>query len=82
MIYSLCVRHHGANGRRVGFMDTSRATQLTLVLGGLFGKDMALERLTALDAATSANDEAFFRTAFGFHLWHNNSIYLMTPGGF
>jgi hypothetical protein len=55
-------------------MDTSRATQLTLVLGGFFGKDVALERLTALDAATGTDDEAFLRTALGFHLWHNDSI--------
>lgn len=55
-------------------MDTSRAAQLTLVLGGFLGKDVALERLTALDAATSANDKAFLRAALGFHLWHNDSI--------
>jgi hypothetical protein len=63
-------------------MDTCRPAQLTLVLGGFFGEDVALERLTAFDGATGADDETFLRTALGFHLWHNNSIYLMTPGGF
>ena len=65
----------------VGFMNTCRPAQLTLVLGGFLGKDVALERLTALDAATGADAKAFFCAAFGFHLWHNDSIYLMTPGG-
>jgi len=62
-------------------MDTGRPAQLALVLGGLLGEDVALERLTAFDAATGADAKALLRTAFGFHLWHNNSIYLMTPGG-
>jgi hypothetical protein len=63
-------------------VDTSRATQLTLVLGGFFGKDVALERLTALDAATGADNKAFLRTALGFHLWHNNSILFDDAGRF
>jgi hypothetical protein len=63
-------------------MDTSRATQLTLVLGGFFGKDVALERLTALDGATRADDETLLRTALGFHLWHNNSILFDDAGRF
>jgi hypothetical protein len=55
-------------------MDTSSAAQLAFVLGGFLGQDVALERLTAFDAATSANDEAFLRAALGLHLWHDYSL--------
>ena len=34
---------------QIGCMDLSCATQLTLVLGGLFGEDVAFERHGALD---------------------------------
>jgi hypothetical protein len=80
--YSLCVGHHGSNRRRVGCMNFSRSTQLTLVLGGLLGKDVALERLCALDAPAGANDKAFLRAAFGFHLWHNDPILFDDAGRF
>jgi hypothetical protein len=74
MIYSLCVWHHGAHGRRVGFVNTGYTAQLALVLGGLLGEDVALERLTALDAATGANDKTLLRSALGFHLRHDYSL--------
>jgi hypothetical protein len=63
-------------------MNFSRSTQLTLILGGLLGEDVALERLCAFDAATGTNDKAFFCTALGFHLWHNNSILFDDAGRF
>ena len=34
---------------QIGCMDLSRATQLTLVLGGFFGEDVAFERHGTLD---------------------------------
>jgi hypothetical protein len=55
---------------------------LTLALGGFLGKDVALERLAALDATTGADNETFLRTALGFHLWHNNSILFDDAGRF
>jgi hypothetical protein len=63
-------------------MNFGCSTQLTLVLGGLLGENVALERLCAFDAATGADAEAFFRTAFGFHLRHNNSILFDDAGRF
>jgi hypothetical protein len=62
-------------------MNFSRTTQLTLSLGGFLGQDMALERLRTFDASASTHNKAFFCTAFCLHFRHNNSIYLMTPGG-
>ena len=34
---------------QIGCMDLSRTTQLTLILGGFLGEDVALERHGALD---------------------------------
>jgi len=74
MIYSLCVRHHGVHGRRVGCVNLGGSAQLTLVFGGLLGQDVTFEGLRALDAAAGANFESLRRATFGFHLWHDNSL--------
>ena len=55
---------------QVGCMNLSRATQLTLVLGGFLGEDVALERHGALDRAATTRLEPLGGTALGFHLWH------------
>ena len=55
---------------QISCMNLSRATQLTLVLGGFFGEDVALERHGALDRAASTRLEPLGGTALGFHLWH------------
>jgi len=55
-------------------MHFTNAAQFTLNFGGLFGQDVALEGLRALDAATSANYKALFGTTLGFHLRHDCSL--------
>ena len=55
---------------QIGCMNLSRTTQLTLVLGGFLGEDMALERHRAFDRATATRLEALGSSALGFHLWH------------
>ena len=55
-------------------MNARGATQLTLAFGGFFGKDVALERLRALDAAASAHLEALGRTALGLHFRHDSTF--------
>ena len=55
---------------QIGCMNLSRATQLTLVLGGFLGEDVALERHGALDGAATARLEPLGGAALGFHLWH------------
>jgi len=55
-------------------VDFSRTAQLTFVLGGLLGQNMALERLRAFDTATGANRETLGRSAFGFHFGHDCSL--------
>ncbi len=55
---------------QIGCMNLSRATQLTLVLGGFLGENVALERHGALDRAATARLEPLGGAALGFHLWH------------
>jgi hypothetical protein len=43
---------------------------LTLVLGGLLGEDMALERLSTLDSTASAYFETLGCTTLGLHFGH------------
>src|SRR5690606_3159730 len=52
-------------------MDTDRTAQLTFVLGGFLGQDVALERLTALDGTTRTYTKALFGAAFRFHFRHD-----------
>jgi hypothetical protein len=60
---------------------------LTLGLGCLFGQDVALEGLAALDGSTWTYTKALFGAAFRFHFWHDNvcpedsSIFYMIAGG-
>src|SRR2546428_13356420 len=46
------------------------AAQMPLVLGGLLGEDMALERLRALDRAAGAHLEALGGATLGLQLGH------------
>ena len=55
---------------QISCMNLSRATQLTLVLGGFFGEDVALKRHGALDRAATTRLEPLGGAALGFHLWH------------
>jgi len=52
----------------VGFVHVHSAAQVTLVLRGLLGQDVALERLTALDGATRTNAKTLFRALLVFIL--------------
>src|SRR5205823_4230299 len=73
----LGVRQHGLHRVRIGAMDSGGPAQMALVLGGLLGEDVALERLRALDAAAPAHAEALFCAALGFHLWHDNFSFVL-----
>src|SRR5580698_10800979 len=55
-------------------MNGRGATQVTLVLGGFLGKNVALEGLTALDGTARTHHEALCSTLLGLHLRHDNSI--------
>src|SRR5699024_2172281 len=70
------VRQHGLDQWNIGLVDRRGATQLTLVLGGLFGEDVTLERLTPLDGAIATNPEALGRTPVGFHFGHKTTLLL------
>src|SRR6266446_1505403 len=54
----------------VGGMHRRGAAQMPLVLGGLLGEDMALERLRALDRAAGAHLEALGGATLGLQLGH------------
>jgi hypothetical protein len=51
-------------------MNRNGAAKVTLVLGGLLGEDVALERLPPFDRAACADSEALGRAFFRFHLGH------------
>ena len=51
-------------------MYTGGSAQLALILGRLFGQDVALESLSALNTATSADFKPLSGSALGFHLRH------------
>ena len=55
---------------QIGCMDFSRATQLTLVLGGFLGENVAFEGHGALDGAATTWLEPLGGATLGFHLWH------------
>jgi len=68
-------------------MDSHCTAQLTFVLGGLLGQDVALERLTAFNGTTRTDAEALFGAAFRLHFWHDTICpsgqlhFLMIAGG-
>ena len=66
---------------QIGCMDLSRATQLTLVLGGFFGEDVALEGHGALDRAAATRLEPLGGSAFGFHFWHVSTFDYIAAAG-
>jgi hypothetical protein len=53
-------------------MDLDRTAQVTFVLGGFLGQNVALESLATLDGTAWANAKTLLRAALGFHLWHTN----------
>src|ERR1044072_758805 len=55
-------------------MNCRRTAQMAFVLGGLLGKNVALEGLTALDGTARTHHEALCSTLLGLHLRHDNSI--------
>ena len=55
---------------QISCMNLSRTTQLTLILGGLFGEDVALKRHRAFYGAATAWLEPLGGATLGFHLWH------------
>jgi len=63
-------RHHCTYGIQIGLMDLDRTAQVTFVLGGFLGQNVALERLTTLDGTAGTNAKTLLRAALGFHLWH------------
>ena len=61
-------------------MNRCRTAQLALVLGGFFGEDVALERLSTLDGSAAANLKALGSAFFGFHLGHDEiPVFSDTP---
>jgi hypothetical protein len=68
-------------------MNIDCTAQLTFVLGGFLGEDVALERLAALDGSTWAHAKTLLRAALGLHFRHNticpldSSVFLMIAGG-
>ena len=71
---------HLSDVTHVGFVHGRRATQVALVLRGLLGQDVALERLTALDGATRTNAKTLFRAALGLHFGHVIAPFKMSQG--
>ncbi|SIT38565.1 hypothetical protein BN2476_170189 [Paraburkholderia piptadeniae] len=65
-------RQHRAYGVQIGIVNCRGAAQVTLVLGGLLGKNVALEGLTALDGTARTNHEALCSALLGLHLRHDN----------
>src|SRR6201999_4498772 len=62
-------------------MNGRGATQVTLVLGGFLGKNVALEGLTALDGTARTHLEALCSALLGLHLRHDEQLhYLMDMG--
>jgi hypothetical protein len=51
-------------------MDLDRTAQVTFVLGGFLGQNVALESLATLDGTAWANAKTLLRAALGFHFWH------------
>ena len=68
-------------------MDSHSTAQLTFVLGGLLGQNVAFEGLAALDGSTWTYTKALFGAAFRLHFWHNTICpdgqlhFLMIAGG-
>jgi hypothetical protein len=65
--------HHCVDALNVRRIDVTGTTQLTLVFGGLFGQDVALESHTRFNGTTWTHAKTLFRGALGFHFWHNAS---------
>src|SRR5882724_12399428 len=64
----------------VGLMHGNSTTQLALVLRGLLGQDVALERLAPFDGAPRTHAEPLGRALLGLHFGHDCS-FLVAPAG-
>jgi hypothetical protein len=62
-------------------VNCRRTAQLALALGGFFGQDVALERLTTLDGTATANRETLGCASFGFHFRHVKTLLCIAAGG-
>src|SRR5690606_21651161 len=71
---SLCVRQHGLDGIDVRVVHAHRPAQLALVLGGLLGEDVPLERLAPLHAAGGAYAKALRSAFLRLHLGHDDPL--------
>jgi hypothetical protein len=58
-------------------MNRCRTAQLALSLSGLFGQDMAFERVTPLDRSATADLKALCSAFLGFHLRHDEQSLLL-----
>ena len=82
LLTELGERHHGADGLHVRLMDGFSPAQVALVLGGLLGQDVALERLTTFDGTAGADHKALGSAFFRLHLRHfAYSIKFAAAGG-
>jgi hypothetical protein len=68
--HSLNKRQHAAHGTLIGVVNPLGGTELALALAAFLGEDMAVVRLTSLEATTGCATEPLGGTAIGFHLWH------------
>src|SRR5438105_5446097 len=68
---SLGVGKHRLHVAPVGLVDAGASAQVTLVLRGSLGEDVALAGLVALDRAARANPKALGRATLGLHLGHD-----------
>jgi len=64
----------------VGLVHVDGATQVALVLRGLLGQDVALERLAPLDGAAWSNAKPLGCAFLGLHFGHDCS-FLIAPAG-
>src|SRR5882672_1860095 len=76
----LRVRHHAPHRLHVGRMQLDRPAQMALGLGGLLGKDVALERLATFDRTAVADDEALGCALFRLHLGHGALLSFLYAG--
>jgi hypothetical protein len=62
-------------------MNLNGAAQMTLVLGGFLGEDVALEGLATLDGSAGANPKALGSAFLGLHLGHDAAPMVLPRGG-
>ncbi len=60
------------NRLNVGLVDQRGMRQTTLAIGCLFGQDVTLEGMLALDLSSAGQLEALLCAGLGFHLRHSS----------